>query len=271
MKKFNNNTKLGEPEIVHTDQNMMVINKPSGWIVNEAKTTGGNPVVQTWLKENLNYTMALSNEHRSGIVHRLDKETSGIMLIAKTEGTFYYLQALFKERKVKKSYTALVHGECLQTEGEISDAVGRLPWNRERFGVLPGGREAVTQYKVLSYFSKKSVPPAGSIGKKPNRNLKTPEADKKRLYADYTLLELFPKTGRTHQIRIHLKHLGHPIVSDLFYAGRKTARRDRMWCPRLFLHAASITFNGIKGKKMSFTAKLPEDLLSALNSLEKLQ
>jgi len=219
------------PEIIFEDANLLVLNKPAGFIVNEASTTTTQPVVQTWLKENFDYEIVKDEEYRSGIVHRLDKETSGILLIAKDKETFTKLQAAFKERRIEKTYLALVHGRVPDEEGEINAPVGRLPWRRDRFGVLPGGREATTKYKVIKRITKDG--------------------------SDYTLLELKPKTGRTHQIRIHLKHLGFPIVADDFYAGRKTARHDRTWCPRLFLHAQSISFeHPLTGKKVEFKAEL---------------
>ena len=247
-----------EPKIIFEDKDIIVLDKPSGWIVNEADTTKEIPVIQTWLKKKFNYEIVGDWELRSGVVHRLDKETSGILLIAKSQHAFSYLQSQFKNREVVKTYTALVHGMVEPQEGEIDATVGRLPWNRERFGVLAGGREAVTRYRVISNLQF----PAGSVtplGRRPKPNEK------------FTLLELYPKSGRTHQIRIHAKYLGYPIVSDEFYAGRKTARKDRKWCPRLFLHASNIVFaHPNKKKKLSFKSPLPADLSNALASLEKL-
>lgn len=222
---------MDAPRIIYQDNELLVLDKPSGWIVNEAATTTTQPVLQKWLKENFAYPIVTSVPERSGIVHRLDKETSGVLLVAKTKEAFENLQRQFKERVVKKTYTALVHGKVEQKEGEIIAPVGRLPWRRDRFGVLPGGREAKTRYKVL------------------------------KEYGEYTLLELYPETGRTHQIRIHLKHINHPIVGDSFYAGRKTARNDRKWCPRLFLHASKISFDHPEsGKGVVFTSEIPDDL-----------
>lgn len=223
------------PTIIFEDKNILVLDKPSGWITNDASTTTTQPVVQTWLRENFKYPLIGDREKRNGIVHRLDKETSGLLIIAKTINSFENLQRQFKERKVKKTYIALVHGEIEPKEGEIVASVGRLPWRRERFGVLPGGREAITDYKVIKVLESK---------------------DEK-----FSLVELYPKTGRTHQIRIHLKFIGHPIVGDYFYAGRKTAREDRTWCPRLFLHAGKISFfHPVTGKEVKFESELPKDL-----------
>lgn len=227
-----------EPKIIFEDGAILILDKPSGWIVNEAKTTGETPVVQSWLRENFDYGLIGSREERDGIVHRLDKETSGILIVAKTKKAFENLQKQFKDREVRKKYIALVHGRLEPEEGEIKAPVGRLPWRRDRFGILPGGREAFTNYKVHKY------------------------------YKDYTLLELFPKTGRTHQIRIHLKYVGHPIISDSFYAGRKTARKDRKWCPRLFLHASEISFSHPETfVKLSFKSEIPKDLEESLREL----
>ncbi|OGM30164.1 hypothetical protein A2630_03015 [Candidatus Woesebacteria bacterium RIFCSPHIGHO2_01_FULL_44_10] len=228
------------PKIISQDDQILILDKPSGWITNEADTTTDQPVIQTWLKKNHESSIINHQSLRSGIVHRLDKETSGILIVAKTKKAFENLQQQFKDRKISKTYTALVHGQVEPKEGTIEAPVGRLPWRRDRFGVLPGGREATTGYKVREY------------------------------YKDYTLLELKPKTGRTHQIRIHLKHLGHPVVADTFYAGRKTARADRLWCPRLFLHASGISFTHPEtGKEISFKSKLPADLLQVLTNLKK--
>ena len=185
----------------------------------------------------------------------MDKETSGILVIAKTSPVFQKLQEQFKDRKINKFYTALVHGKVEPKEGEINLPVGRLPWNRERFGVIPGGRESTTSYRSISNFQ---------IPNKKSNSLPRIVNDK------FTLLELYPKTGRTHQIRIHLKYLGYPIVADEFYAGRKTARRDRIWCPRLFLHASGISFSHpAQEKTLTFKSELPIDLTRALNTLEK--
>jgi len=232
------------PKIIFEDKSLLVLDKPAGWITNSASTTSDQPVVESWLAENFKFQISNFKLYRSGLVHRLDKETSGLLLVAKTREAFENLQKQFKERKVKKTYVALVHGRVEPTEGEVKAPVGRLPWRRDRFGVLPGGREATTHYRVLAYYILHAT--------------------------SYTLLELKPKTGRTHQIRVHLKYLGHPVVGDEFYAGRKTARADRVWCPRLFLHAKAVTFSHpLGGQMVSFESPLPEDLSDILKNLGK--
>ncbi len=234
------------PTIIFEDDNLFVVEKPSGWITDSSNTTTNQPVIQKWISDNFKFP-ANNFELRNGIVHRLDKETSGLLLVAKTKEAFEDLQRQFKERTIHKTYVALAHGKVDPSEGVINEPVGRLPWRRDRFGVLPDGRSAETLYTTVT-------------------NYQLP-ATKENL----TLLELKPKTGRTHQIRIHLKHIGHPIVSDEFYAGRKTARHDRRWCSRLFLHAGGITFVSPTTKKeISFSSDLPTDLSASLEHLVKL-
>lgn len=230
---------MNNPKVIFQDDGFFVIDKPSGWITNEADTTTNQPVLQTWIRENFEYPLKGDREFRDGIVHRLDKETSGILLVAKTRQAFEALQAQFKSREVEKTYIALLHGVVEPSVGIIKAQVGRLPWRRDRFGVLPGGRESETNYKVIKTYEIRG--------------------------SKFSLVEFFPKTGRTHQIRIHAKHIGHPIVGDEFYAGRKTARSDRSWCPRLFLHAASIKFVHPTSKELvRFETDLPEDLRKLL-------
>ncbi len=233
-----------EPKIIFEDDSMFVIDKPSGWITNDASTTTTQPVIQTWVRENFDYPLKGDREMRDGVVHRLDKETSGLLLIGKTKDAFEKLQAEFKGREVEKVYVGLLHGKIEPPEGKIEETVGRLPYRRDRFGIIPGGRESLTFYKLIKFY--------------PGNN------------GGHSLVEFYPKTGRTHQIRIHARHIGHAIVADEFYAGRKTARNDRKWVPRLFLHASEIKFNHpITGNKVEFKSDLPEDLQTALVKITK--
>ena len=143
-----------EPKIIHEDKYLLILEKPAGWIVNKAQTTKGQPVVQEWL-EGMDFPLATDETERSGIVHRLDKETSGVLIVAKDKETLSFLQKQFKERSVKKKYLALVHGELVPSEGSIDVTVGRLSWDRKKFGVVPGGRESYTDYKVKDYYKNK--------------------------------------------------------------------------------------------------------------------
>ncbi len=235
-----------EPKIIFEDDSILVLDKPAGMIVNKADTTKGERTLQDWLERKFqisNFKFQIDKESdfykRAGIVHRLDKETSGVLLVAKTPEAFVQLQRQFKERIVKKTYLALAHGKIEPEEGEINVPVGRLPWNRMRFGVVAGGRDSITKYKVIKNYTLDANP--------------------------YTLVELYPKTGRTHQIRVHLKHIGHPIFGDSLYAGRKTSRDDRKLLPRVFLHAAKISFLHPKtGKQVSFESPLPKELSTVI-------
>lgn len=245
--------------VIFEDRDVLVVNKPSGVTVNRSDTTRQEVTLQDMVESYLHLSPYYSSipageikseeetfKERSGIVHRLDKETSGILLVAKNLPAFGTLQKAFKERTVYKSYVALAHGQVLPAEGTISVPVGRLPFNRKRFGVVAGGRDSITKYQVCSYYE---FPKTKEI---------------------LSLLDLFPKTGRTHQIRVHLKHLNKPIVSDELYVGRKTARNDRKYLARLFLHAARITFlHPITNKEVTFEAPLPSDLQNFLSFLIK--
>ncbi|HSW97939.1 MAG TPA: RluA family pseudouridine synthase [Candidatus Saccharimonadales bacterium] len=248
---------IQEPSIIFEDDDIIVLDKPSGITVNKSETTAQELTMQDWVEKifkisEKDYELTRNEEgwesefyKRSGIVHRLDKETSGILLAAKNPTAFDNLQKQFKERIVEKSYIALSHGALVPPEGEINIPVGRLEYNRKRFGVVAGGRESLTFYKTITTY----------LRKKPNEIL--------------SLVELFPKTGRTHQIRVHLKHLNRPIFSDSLYGGRKTARDDRKLLPRLFLHAAKISFfHPVKKQKMDFESPLSLDLKTFLQSLQ---
>src|SRR3990167_1659706 len=148
------------PKILFEDNAVLVIDKPAGMVVNDAASVK-DQTVQGWVAANFQFSIFNFQECRNGIVHRLDKETSGILLIAKTKEAFEELQRQFKEREVEKTYVALAHGRVEPGSGTISVSVGRLPWNRERFGVLPGGREAETRYKVTKVFAKLSASDKG--------------------------------------------------------------------------------------------------------------
>ncbi len=252
-----------EPTIIYEDQELLVINKPPGMVVNRSETTLGGTTVQDWIEsylkskiENLKSAEMEEFHSRSGIVHRLDKDTSGVLIIAKDAVTFQKLKTQFKERTIKKTYLALVHGRLREKAGEINAPIGRNPKNRFRFTVLDGGREAVTEYRVISSYT--LHPPAGPLRREASEAGAIP----------YTLLQLHPKTGRTHQLRVHLVHLGHPIISDPLYSGRKQLKSDLQLSPRIFLHAQSIGFRQPStGAWLQVEAELPDDLNRVLEKL----
>ena len=241
---------LDRLKILFENDDYMVLDKQAGITVNRSDTTAKETTLQDLIEKEEKINKNDGDEEfksRSGIVHRLDKETSGVLVVAKNSSVFRNLQAQFKERKVDKSYIALVHGKISPSKGEISAPVGRLPWNRKRFGVIAGGREAITKYQVLR------IKYLVSNG--------TREA--------LSLVRLFPKTGRTHQIRVHLKHISHPIFGDPLYGGRKTSKQDRKILQRVFLHAEKIKFQDpSSGREVEYSSQLPEDLRDLLEKLE---
>ncbi|OGD62549.1 hypothetical protein A2160_05890 [Candidatus Beckwithbacteria bacterium RBG_13_42_9] len=233
------------PKILYEDNQLIVINKPAGLVVNRAESVRGE-TVQDWMDVKLkSQSSKVKSEDRdeikkefwarSGVVHRLDKETSGVMVLAKSSEAFQNLKNQFKNRQTQKEYIALVHGALEPKKGDINLPLARNPLNRMRFVVRLGGRQALTFYEVEKTLEKN--------GEK------------------YSLVRLQPRTGRTHQIRVHLKHIGHPLVADLLYLSKKQLAKDLSWCPRLFLHAAKLIFShpGTKEKRQ-FKAELPKEL-----------
>jgi len=250
--------------IIYQDKDLLVINKPAGMVSNRSETTAGLQTVQDWIDKNLEielpdlnvikdeakFSKAKEFINRCGLVHRLDKETSGLLLIAKNLKAFENLQSQFKERLVEKKYLALVHGEVKPEKGTIQAAITRNPFNRQKFGVFLSGKPAKTEYSRLEFIKSEFKVKGKDLGK-------------------FSLLELTPKTGRTHQIRVHLKFLGYPLVSDQKYAGRKTFKLDLLWCPRHFLHACFLSFNHPStDTRISFSSKLPLDLRIAMIKLK---
>lgn len=221
-------------EIIYTDRDIIVVNKPPG-----VSAHGGNsvlgPTVVDFLLPKFPEIASVGDDviSRPGIVHRLDKNTSGIMVVARNQPTFEALKELFKARKVEKIYWAIVCGRMRETQGVISAPIGRLTAQPLKRGIeqgrsrIRGARDAVTEYHVLN---------AGDT---------------------FTLVELKPKTGRMHQLRVHLKSIGYPIACDVLYGGKNVC------CPegahRQLLHARSLSFSFPEGRRLYFEADAPED------------
>jgi 23S rRNA pseudouridine1911/1915/1917 synthase len=222
-------------EILYEDDQVVVINKPAGMVVHPAfghdSGTLVNAVLARW-PEIANFTEV----SRAGIVHRLDKETSGVIVVAKTAGALASLRKQFKDREVHKRYQALVEGTPNTMDGMINAPIGRDPNQRKRMAVSREGREAVTEFHVVE------------------------------TYLDHSLLDVLPQTGRTHQIRVHLAFIGNPVVGDTVYGHRK----QKIKMKRHFLHAAAITFK-LPGKDENITveAPLPVGLQDILRKLPK--
>jgi 23S rRNA pseudouridine1911/1915/1917 synthase len=224
-------------DVVHEDAAVLVVNKPAGLVMHP----GSGNWKGTMLNALLEHAPATAGIPRAGIVHRLDKDTSGLVVVAKTLEAQTALVRQLQERTVRREYLALVHG-VVASDGEVSAAVGRHPRERTRMAVVPGGKPALTRYRVLSRF------------------------------AAATLLQCSLATGRTHQIRVHMHSIGHPLVGDPVYRDRRGARTDAAPLrafPRQALHAARLAFrHPASGASVSFEAPLPQDMRALLGALK---
>jgi len=229
-----------EPEaiplaIVYEDDDLLVVDKPAGMIVHPSAGHMRGTLAHAVLGH-VPDIEGVGGEQRPGIVHRLDKETSGLIVVAKNDRAHRELQRQFKARSVEKVYLALLDGAPPTERGRIETPVGRDPRERKRMAVVPGdlGREAITEYRVVESFKA------------------------------HTLVEARPRTGRTHQIRVHFAFLGCPVAGDTVY-GR---RRSTLDLPRHFLHATRLTLALPRtGAQRTFEARLPVELEQVLNSL----
>ena len=236
------------PQIVYEDPNILVINKPSGLITHPKNADDNQESVTGWLVEKYPEIKTVGDPStgsgqknlRPGLVHRLDKDTSGLLVITKTQDSFLYLKNLFQERKIKKFYLALVSGKPKEPKGIIDAPLGRIGMKRTTRVIgnkkLKDKKEAVTEYSTLKSF----------------RN--------------FTLLDVSPQTGRTHQIRVHLKSIGTPIAGDPLY-GYKNQNGPKN-PERLFLHAYKLQFVSSDGKALTFEVTLPDELQKFINELE---
>lgn len=228
-----------EVKIIHEDEDLLVLEKPAGITVFPEKKANEKTLID-FLLEKYPLLKKVGQPPRYGIVHRLDKDTSGILLVAKNEKALKFFQKQFKERKVIKKYLALLHGKLKENFGKIETLIGRSPKNRQKQKVyLPfepkakGKRKAITEYRVLERFQ------------------------------NYTLCEVIPKTGRKHQIRVHFSYLGHPIVGDKIY-GFKDQKSD---LKRHFLHAFYLKIKMPNGKEKEFYSKMPKELKNFIETL----
>ena len=232
--------------VIYEDKDFLVISKPAGVLVHKTAKKEREKTVADWLLKNYPEvkTVGDSPEERPGIVHRLDKDTSGVLLVARNQKTFEYLKKLFQEHKIRKTYIALVWGK-IPAPGVVDLPIGLKPGTTRRVTRgknLKMVKEAVTEYKPLKTFEKNGE--------------------------EFTLIELIPKTGRTHQIRVHMKSLNRPIVGDALYGPKENPFGLR----RQFLHAKSIEFtkaDGLPaqaGKRVKFETELPPELKSIIDN-----
>lgn len=256
--------------IVFEDSEILIIDKASGLVVNRSETIR-EETLQDQLSDYFGLGISLGIGDRAGIVHRLDRETSGLLAVAKTKKAFENLQLQFKNRKVVKKYIALVHGLLNEKSGSIDAPIVRVG-KFGKFGIAGKydlGRETRTDFELKATYV--------FCGEKFERFIDASRLSKSRVNylrqnaLKYSFVYLFPKTGRTHQIRVHVKSIGYPVVSDLIYTPRKLLKFDLLWCPRLFLHAAQLEFEHPRVKKhVKFSSPLPKDLKNVILNLERL-
>jgi 23S rRNA pseudouridine1911/1915/1917 synthase len=238
-------------DIVFEDDDLLVINKPAGMVVHPGAGTRDNTLVNAVLYH-CPHLSGIGGVRRPGILHRLDKNTTGLLVVAKNDFTHQALATQLKERKMMRKYWTLVFGSPARDEGIIDAPIGRSAKNRKKMAInRESGRPAVTRFRILRRF------PA------------------------MTLVEAALQTGRTHQIRVHFSHLGHPVVGDPDYGGRAAPFMERLeqkqaqvaallrGVNRQMLHAREIRFQHPRdARNMVFTAPLPEDFAALLNALE---
>lgn len=225
-------------DIVYEDEDIIVVNKPKGMVVHPANGNPDGTLVNAIMAHCKGSLSGIGGEIRPGIVHRLDKDTSGLLIVAKNDKAHINMSEQIKNREVKKIYIALVRGVVPENEATINMPIGRSTKDRKKMAVRKDGKEAITHFKVL------------------------------KRYANYTLLEVKIDTGRTHQIRVHMAEIGHPVVGDMVYSNGK----NEFGIQGQMLHAKSLDFkHPISGKQMHLEAEVPEVFVSVLNQLDELE
>jgi 23S rRNA pseudouridine1911/1915/1917 synthase len=239
--------------VVYEDDDLLVIDKPAGLVVHPAPGHSGGTLVNALLAHCGASLSGIGGVRRPGIVHRLDKDTSGLMVVAKTDAAHADLSRQFASREAGRTYAALVFGSPAGKIGTIEGAIGRDPRNRKKMAVVTqGGKPARTSYRVLRTFGPRSAPVA-------------------------SLLACTLATGRTHQVRVHLAHIGHPIIGDPVYARARAARARSFGVagpavtgfPRQALHATQLTFRHPRsGETVTFESKIPHEYKVLIRALE---
>lgn len=226
--------------IVYEDDAIIVINKSSGMVTHPGNATGDDTLVHALLHHCKGNLSSVGMPERPGIVHRLDKETSGLIVVAKTDLAHHCLAKDFSERTIKKRYLALVSGVPKMRSGTCMESIGRHPTYRTKMSVQPKGREAHTDWKVLEIFGEKA-----------------------------SLIECSIHTGRTHQIRVHMQNLGFPLLGDKLYGFRPNRFKD-FSIERIFLHATYLSFvHPSSAEHLEFTEPVPKDFLELMAALKE--
>ncbi len=230
-------------DIVYEDDEIIVINKPSGMVVHPAVGNESGTLVNALLYHCKGSLSGINGVIRPGIVHRIDKDTSGLLVVAKTDEAHIFLSSLLKDHGIKRVYHAIVTGHLPSDRGTINAPIARHPIDRKKMAVVAGGREAITHYEVL------------------------------RDYSSFCHARLQLETGRTHQIRVHLSHIGHPIIGDTVYGGGKTQfeRAHAKYLSGQCLHAKELSFPHPRTKEiMHFEVDFPSEFSALLDILETL-
>lgn len=223
-------------EIIYEDKDIVVVNKPKGMVVHPANGNPDGTLVNAIMAKCGETLSGIGGEIRPGIVHRLDKDTSGLLIIAKNDVAHVKLSEQLKNHEIKKTYIALVRGVVKENEATINMPIGRSTSDRKKMAVTKNGKNAVTHIKVLKRYEK------------------------------YTLLQINIETGRTHQIRVHLSHIGYPIIGDYIYSNGKNEFGVVGQC----LHAQKLEFkHPITNKEMKIEAPLPQYFSDIINKLDK--
>ena len=223
-------------DVVYEDDDIIVVNKPKGMVVHPANGNPDGTLVNAVMSLCKGSLSGIGGEIRPGIVHRLDKDTSGLIIIAKNDVAHINLSKQIKDRRVKKIYIALVKGNVSENEATVNMPIGRSTKDRKKMAVRKDGKKAITHFKVLKRYGK------------------------------YTLLELKIDTGRTHQIRVHMAEIGHPVVGDMIYSNGK----NEFGIEGQMLHAKSLDFqHPVTGKQIHLEAELPKYFEEILSKLDK--
>ncbi len=225
--------------IVYEDETLLVINKPPKLVVHPAPGHRSGTLLNGLLGHLLKETPPDNEEGppRAGLVHRLDQDTSGLMVVGKTPEVLDHLMGQFKDRQVSKSYIALVIGVPPSKRGTIDAPIGRSSGDRKKFAVTASGKPSLTRYRIMKTYRE-----------------------------GYSLVDITLLTGRTHQIRVHFQHLGYPLAGDPVY--RKRGGKEETQFPRIMLHAARLGFtHPVTGEEMAFSSPIPEDMQGAIDTL----
>ena len=237
-----------EPEniplnIVYEDEDIIVINKPSGMVVHPANGNESGTLVNALLYHCKDSLSGINGVIRPGIVHRIDKDTSGLLVVAKNDEAHVFLSSLLKDHGIKRVYHAIVTGHFKKNSGTVNAPIARHPVDRKKMAVVKGGKEAITHYEVIAE------------------------------YPSFTYAKMVLETGRTHQIRVHMSHIGHSIIGDTVYGGGKTPfeKTNASLLDGQILHAKVLSFPHPRTKEiMTFECELPDNFKRLIEKLQKI-